>query len=278
MLYPLAKGMKGSNTTMKRAYLRTGAILALAALGAAGWQVYDRRSRARIPSPEGIEDPEIASGFNRVATWPQMRLLRRYVARRALALQAAGEAADLGCGPGDLVLLLARKATPLHIAGVDLSDEMLDEAARRAEAAGLGGRVQFKKGDVARIPFPDQSLDLVVSSLSLHHWSDPASVLDEIARVLKPGGAFLIFDLRRDLAPPFYLLLWFATHVVVPPALRRANEPLGSRNAAYTPVEATELACGSALHGWRVTSGPLWLTIEGRNAVTTWQRASAETN
>jgi ubiquinone/menaquinone biosynthesis C-methylase UbiE len=251
---------------MKRHRLFSGAILVSATLVAAGWGIYGRRTRERISSPEGIEDPGIAVGFSRVAGWPQMRLLRRYVARRAMALQAAGKAADLGCGPGDLVLLLAKEAPQLQVTGVDLSDEMLAEALRRADAADLGSRVQFKQGDAARIPFPDRSLDLVVSSLSLHHWSNPVLVLDEIARVLRPGGAFLVFDLRRDLAPPFYLLLWFATRVVVPAALRRANEPLDSRNAAYTPAEAAELAQRSILRGWRVSSGPLWLTIEGRAA------------
>jgi ubiquinone/menaquinone biosynthesis C-methylase UbiE len=251
---------------MKRHRLLYSAVLVLAALVAGGWRVYDRRTRERISSPEGIEDPDIVAGFNRVARWPQMRFLRWYVARHALALQTEGEAVDLGCGPGDLVLLLAEEAPQLRVDGVDLSEEMLAEATRRAKAAGLSSRVQFKKGDAARIPFPDRSLDLIVSTLSLHHWCDPVPVLDEIARVLKPGGAFLIFDLRRDLAPPLYLLLWFATRVVVPPALRQANEPLGSRNAAYTTSEAAALAQRSILQGWRVSSGPLWLTIEGRVA------------
>jgi hypothetical protein len=73
----------------------------------------------------------------------------------------------------------------------------------------------------------------------------------------------LVFDLRRDTSAPFYLLLWFATRCVVPQVLRRVNEPLGSRNAAYTPQEAARLAGQSRLTGWRVTRGPLWLTIEG---------------
>lgn len=253
-------GKRTQTMTDKRKLLLT--VLTGAAI--AGAYVYAQRPQGRIPSPEGIEDPGVAAGFRRVASWPQMQLLRRYVAGRALRLADAGEAADLGCGPGDLVLLLARQAPKLRLTGIDLSDEMLAEAERRAAVnAALSDRVAFRKGDAARVPLPNGSQDLVVSTLSLHHWSDPVAALDEIARVLRSGGAFMIFDLRRDLSPPLYLLLWFATRFVVPGALRRAGEPLGSRNAAYTPDEAILLAQESRLSGWRVTRGPLWLTIEG---------------
>lgn len=234
------------------------------ALATAGTMIYAQRTRDRIPSPEGIEDPAIAAAFNRIARWPQMRLLRQVVIRRATAMVRTGEAVDLGCGPGYLVAELAHAAPLLRVTGVDLSDEMVAEAERFAAQAGLSRRVAFRKGDVQRIPFPDASLDLVVSTLSLHHWSDPLPVLDEVARVLRPGGSFLIFDLRRDMSPPAYLLIWFATHVVVPAVLKQAGEPMGSRNAAYTPEEAAELARESHLTGWQVTRGPLWLTIEGR--------------
>ena len=196
-----------------------------------------------------------------------MRLMRRLVAARAVQMVSQGEAVDLGCGPGQLVIALARQAPGLHVTGVDLSDEMLAQAHENARRAGLADRVSFRLGDARQIPFPDGSLDLVVSTMSLHHWSDPVAVLNEIARVRASeggaGGSFLIFDLRRDMPAPAYLLIWFATHVVVPPALRRVQEPLGSRNAAYTLQEAMELAEQSHLTGWRVTAGPLWLIIEG---------------
>lgn len=58
-------------------------------------------------------------------------------------------------------------------------------------------------GDVAGLPLPDGALDWAVSSLSLHHWSDPDRALGEICRVLKPGGQMLLFDLRRDPRRPF---------------------------------------------------------------------------
>jgi ubiquinone/menaquinone biosynthesis C-methylase UbiE len=239
-----------------------GIVLAAALLGA--WHVYGHRARERVVSHEGLEDPEVAAAFNRIAGWPQMALLRWFVTRRALSMVTEGQAVDLGCGPGHFVVDLAQAAPNLQVTGVDLSDEMLAQAEDRARRHGLADRIAFKKGDAAQIPFPDGSLDLVVSTLSLHHWSNPVGVLDEIARVLRPGGSFLVFDLRRDMPPPFYLLLWFATRCVVPTTLRQVNEPLGSRDASFTAQEAAELAGRSRLTRWDVTQGPLWLTVGGR--------------
>jgi ubiquinone/menaquinone biosynthesis C-methylase UbiE len=238
--------------------------LVAGSLVGAGWWLYSRRPQERIPSHEGLDDPEAARAYGWVAATPHMRLLRSFVARRAARMTERGEAVDLGCGPGLLVIELAQRSPELHVTGMDLSDELLAQGEEYARRAGLSDRVSFKKGDVKQIPFPDSTLDLVVSTLSLHHWSDPVAVLDEVARVLRPGGSFLLFDLRRDMIAPVWLLLWFAQHVVVPAALRRVNEPLGSRNAAYTPEEAAQLAERSRLSGWRITRGPLWLMIEGR--------------
>jgi ubiquinone/menaquinone biosynthesis C-methylase UbiE len=234
-----------------------------AVLLAAAWRLYSHRPRERIPGHEGIDDPEIAKGFNHVARMPQMKLMRWYVARRATKMAAHGEAIDLGCGPGYLAVEMARQAPGLHATGVDLSDEMLTEAEGYARRHKTAQAVLFKKGDVQQIPFEKGSVDLVVSTLSLHHWGDPVAVLDEVARVLRRGGSFLIFDLRRDLSAPVWLLLWFVTGFLVPPSLRRANEPLSSRNAAYTPLEAATLAERSRLGDWRVTRSPLWLILEG---------------
>ena len=233
------------------------------ALVAAGWWLYNHRSRERTPSQESVDDPEVARAYGWVAMLPPMQLLRWFVAHRAVGMTERGEAADLGCGPGQLVIELARRSPDLHVTGIDLSDEMIARDQDNARRAGVAERVSFRQGDAQQIPFPDASLDLVISTLSLHHWSDPVAVLDEIARVLRPGGSFLIFDLRRDMVAPCWLLLWFVTRVVGPAALRRVNEPLGSRNAAYTPQEAARLAEQSRLNGWHVTRGPLWLIIEG---------------
>jgi len=249
--------------TMRRVWGMLAGAASAAALANA-YRLYDARARDRIAGTEGLDSPEVAAAFGRIAALPQMWLLRRIAEHRGLALCASGEAADLGCGSGRLVIELARGAAGLHVTGVDLSAALLDQARQHATAAGVTSRTDFRTGDASSTPFADGSLDLVVSTLSLHHWSDPVAVLNEVARILKPGGAFMIFDLRRDMIAPFYLLIVFATRCVVPRALRYIGEPLGSRNAAYTPDEAAALARTSRLTGWRVTTGPLWLTIEGR--------------
>ena len=247
----------------KRPWLGLIAGAAIGLLAARGWRLYSERPLARIPSTEGIDDPGVARAYGRIMQLPQMALLRKLVARNAVKLVSSGAAADIGCGPGYLAIELARAAPGLHVTGVDLSNAMLAQGIENATLAGVAHAVDFRTGDAAAMPFPDGSLDLVVSTLSLHHWDDPVSVLDEIARVLRPGGTFLVFDLRRDVGPAPWLLFWFAAHFVVPRALRHIGEPLGSRNAAYTPDEAAALAQASRLTGWRVTRGAFWLTIEG---------------
>jgi len=245
---------------------KTGLVIGFAlgaGLAAAGWWIYGQRSRERIAGIEGLDDPAVARGYEFMAGLPHMRAMRWVLARMATKMRARGEAVDLGCGPGLLAIEMASGAPDLHVTGVELSEEMLRQGEENARRAGLSERVAFRGGDAARIPFDDDSVDLIVSTLSLHHWEDPTAVLDEVARVLRPAGSFLIFDLRRDMPAPAYLLIWFVTRVVVPAALKRAREPLGSRDAAYTPDEAAELAGRSRLRGWRVAAGPLWLIIEG---------------
>jgi SAM-dependent methyltransferase len=99
---------------------------------------------------------------------------------------------DIGCGTGELALAISRKLRDARIVGVDNSDSMILWAARHETT---DGRIRFILGDGARLPLPDASVDLVISTLSLHHWADPAGVLAEIDRVLVTGGSAFIYDM-----------------------------------------------------------------------------------
>lgn len=229
----------------------------------AGWWLYDLRPRKRVPSSEGMEDERLAEQFAAMATNPTWQRFRRRLVRRPLGLTSQGRVLDLGCGPGHLVTDLADRATGLWAIGIDLSPAMLRLASIRTHSTGTKAQVGFWQADAQRIPAPDGSFDLVISSFSLHHWDDPVAVLDEVGRILRPGGSFVIRDLRRDLSFLPWLSLWFTRCFLVPATLRRANEPLSSRDAAYTPREAALLAERSRLSGWRVSHSRMWLTLEG---------------
>jgi ubiquinone/menaquinone biosynthesis C-methylase UbiE len=112
---------------------------------------------------------------------------------------------EVGCGPGRLSIRLARQHG-LEVTGLDLDPAMIARANANADRLGdgEGRRPSFLVGDVATLAFPDGSFDLVVSTLSMHHWADPAAGLAEIGRVLRPGGRALVWDFRPGVRPhPF---------------------------------------------------------------------------
>lgn len=117
-----------------------------------------------------------------------------------LCLPAGATVLDVGTGPGRLPRLIAQQSPELIIQGVDLSPEMVTHATTAAASAGLGPeRLRYSRADVADLPFADGSTDLVVSSLSLHHWERPAEGLREIVRILRPGGQAWVYDVRSAL-------------------------------------------------------------------------------
>ena len=215
----------------------------------------------REPGLEGIESPETAAAYDRINDWPQFRALRSMFARKLASIHPTGTLADIGCGPGRLAFLIAQRHPGLHVIGVDAAEEMVRTAGSNASSRGFSNRVEFRLGDVGSLPMPDDSLDFAVSTFSLHHWSDPVKGLTEIHRVLKPGGQLLLFDLRRDPRRLFYWLMNFAQGVVVPDALRRANEPLGSLLSSYTLSELDDLFRRLPFHKYRAEGGVAWAFV-----------------
>jgi SAM-dependent methyltransferase len=119
----------------------------------------------------------------------------------AAAAPAGARVLEVGCGPGRLSIRLARDHG-LDVVGLDLDPAMIERAAANAARSDGHDRVpSFLVGDVASLAFPDGSFDLVASTLSMHHWVDPAAGLNEIARVLRSGGRALVWDLRRGYVP-----------------------------------------------------------------------------
>src|SRR3954471_5391950 len=105
---------------------------------------------------------------------------------------------DLGSGGGIDVILSAKRVGAAGTAyGVDMTDEMLALAQRNAREAGVAN-VHFLKGVIEEIPLPAASVDVVISNCVINLSTDKATVLTEIARVLKPGGRIGISDVVAE--------------------------------------------------------------------------------
>ncbi len=135
--------------------------------------------------------------YDRTFGWLLGDLYRRMAddLARSVAALAAPEVLEIGPGPGGLAVELARRHAGLRLTGLDIDPAMVERAAVRARRERLDDRLAFVVGDVAALPFPDASFDLVTSSFSVHHWPDAAAGFAEIRRVLRPGGRVIVYDL-----------------------------------------------------------------------------------
>jgi ubiquinone/menaquinone biosynthesis C-methylase UbiE len=104
---------------------------------------------------------------------------------------------DVGCGTGRLLRAASVRWPEAQLFGVDPAEEMVSEANR------LNPNATFKLAWAESLPFPDQAADMVLSSLSFHHWRSQTKGLQEIARVLRPGGLFCLADHAMLLARLF---------------------------------------------------------------------------
>ena len=179
-------------------------MILLAAAAAAAALIRHRRGAAtghKVPGGTLIGD---AVAYDQMSRLLAGSLYAGIAADVAAAAPAGARVLEVGCGPGRLSIRLAHQHD-LDVTGLDLDPAMIQRAGANAAHLRNGDehRPSFLVGDVAALAFPNRSFDLVVSTLSMHHWADPAAGLAEIGRVLRPGGRALIWDFRPG-ARPFH--------------------------------------------------------------------------
>ncbi|MGA2600296.1 MAG: class I SAM-dependent methyltransferase [Bryobacteraceae bacterium] len=118
------------------------------------------------------------------------------LARRAAAqVQAGGSVLEVAPGPGYFAIELA-KLGDYRISGLDISSTFVEIA--RTNAAKANVHVDFHHGNASLMPFPDGGFDFICCRAAFKNFGEPKRALQEMNRVLKPGGKALIIDLRRD--------------------------------------------------------------------------------
>jgi ubiquinone/menaquinone biosynthesis C-methylase UbiE len=170
-----------------------------------------------------------------------------------------GRALEIGPGPGYVGLEWLRRCPGAELTGLEISPDMLRLAERNASDYGSADCVRYVPGDCSALPFASDTFDCVFSNGSLHEWTRPDLAFIEIQRVLKPGGAFCVTDLRRDLGVFACCLgLWTAGSPLMCAGF------LTSRNAAYTVAEMEQLLVHLPGVSCSVSQGFLHLAVTGR--------------
>ena len=163
--------------------------------------------------------------------------VQRSLVAAVSGLASARRVLDIGCGTGRLLDRLATTLPEAVLVGVDRSAGMLG-AARRTRP-----NLHLARGTAEALPYPDATFDLVTSTVSFHHWSDKATALAEVYRVLRPGGLLALADPAPDDLPRWPGLLRAA--------LRRDRHmvPLEERHRLVDEAGLTVRHVARAFHG-----------------------------
>lgn len=204
----------------------------------------------RIPEPELMDDAEQALAYAREDfSEPNALFVERF--SELVGDGFRGRMLDLGCGPADIVLRLARAFPRALIDGVDGSEPML-AFAREALAAepALGKRVRLVRDTLPSDALPAGAYDAVVSNSLLHHLHRPRVLWDTVRRCARPRAAVAVMDLVRPESQEQVDAILAAHAAEAPEVLRRDFR--NSLFAAFTEEEVRGQLAAAALDALRV--------------------------
>jgi SAM-dependent methyltransferase len=153
---------------------------------------------ARTPEPELMDDPDQALAYAEADfSEGHQRFADEVAARFPELASGTGALLDLGCGPGDVTVRVARACPGWAVTGIDGADEMLELAQARVDRERLAGRVRFERMVLPADELADRRYGAVVSNSLLHHLDDPAVLWATAATCARPGVPIAVMDLVR---------------------------------------------------------------------------------
>ncbi len=138
---------------------------------------------------EGVIATWYARNTNNNRDFPQ--LAKRMIQQ----IPEGGQVLEVAPGPGYLSIELA-KSGKCHVTGLDISKSFVDIARENAAKANVS--VDFRQGNASGMPFPSGTFDFIICTAAFKNFTDPVGAMNEMERVLRPGGKAVIIDLRRD--------------------------------------------------------------------------------
>jgi demethylmenaquinone methyltransferase/2-methoxy-6-polyprenyl-1,4-benzoquinol methylase len=123
---------------------------------------------------------------------------------------------DIATGTGDFAILAAKRLKPKHIIGTDISLEMMEIAAHKVNQQVLERIISFQREDCMSLTFADSTFDAVTVAYGARNLESLDKGLQEILRVLRPGGHLLMLELASPKSTPMKQLFWVYSHLVIP--------------------------------------------------------------
>ena len=157
---------------------------------------------------------------------------------------------DIGTGTGELLIRLAEDNwfDDFQLVGTDNCPDMLEVARDVVEQAGLANRITIENNDVHSLPYEDESCEYVTAQSTIYHWDNAVQALQEIFRVLKPGGVAIIHEPRRDVSP--------STLVALKTRLAKKGLAMDSLNEKLTPGEMWDILEEAGLAPHSIINSP----------------------
>ena len=145
---------------------------------------------------------------------------------------------DIATGTGDFAILAAEMLNPKRLVGADISEGMMEIGRKKVKAKGLQDIISFEKEDCLKLSYPDNSFDAVTAAFGIRNFASLDKGLQEMCRVLKPGGHLSIVELTTPVSFPMRHLFQIYSHSVLPVYGRLISKDTSAYSYLTKTIEA----------------------------------------
>ena len=153
--------------------------------------------------------------LNHRLSWNIDRYWRKKAINR-LAAHAPKKILDIATGTGDFAIQACQQLLEVHITAVDISEGMMQVGRQKVKEKGLQQHIQFEREDCTALSYPDNTFDAITTAFGIRNFASLDKGLEEMCRVLRPGGQLCILELTQPMSFPMRQLFHIYSHTVLP--------------------------------------------------------------
>ena len=153
--------------------------------------------------------------LNHRLSWNIDRYWRKKAIKR-LAAHAPKKILDIATGTGDFALQACQQLPEVQITAVDISEGMMQVGRQKVKEKGLQQHIQFEREDCTALSYPDNTFDAITTAFGIRNFASLDKGLEEMCRVLRPGGQLCILELTQPMSFPMRQLFHIYSHTVLP--------------------------------------------------------------